>query len=149
MKLLILAVGNPVREDDAVAWRVADALAVEDPALELVRAQGLLPDLATRLADVAGVVFLDARDGGEPGTVTVERLTPAAEDSGLSHAMTPPALLALAERLHGRVPRAALVTISGARFDFGEELSEAVADAIPTAVRCVLRLADDWATELA
>lgn len=149
MKLAIVAIGNPVREDDAVAWRIAEALAQEDPELTVIRAPGLFPDLVAELEGLGGVIFVDARDGGEPGTVTVERLTPAAEAGGLSHAMSPPSLLALAERLHGRAPRAALVAVSGAHFDFGEELSEPVADAVPTAVRCILRLADDWIAESA
>jgi hydrogenase maturation protease len=113
----------------------------------VVRSEGLLPDLAARLADAGGVVFVDARDGGEPGTVTVERLFPAAGTGDAAAAMSPADLLALVERQHGHAPRAALVTVSGARFELGEGLSEPVADAVPTATRCVLRLADDWAAE--
>lgn len=147
MKVLVIAVGNPAREDDAVAWRVAEAIAADEPALAVVRSEGLLPDLAARLADAGGVVFVDARDGGEPGTVTVERLFPAAGTGDAAAAMSPADLLALVERQHGHAPRAALVTVSGARFELGEGLSEPVADAVPTATRCVLRLADDWAAE--
>jgi hydrogenase maturation protease len=147
LKVLVVAIGNPAREDDAVAWRVAEAVADDEPALAVVRSEGLRPDLAARLADAGGVIFVDARDAGEPGTVTVERLFPATAEGDAAAAMSPADLLALVERRHGHAPRAALVTVSGARFELGEGLSEPVADAVPTATRCVLRLADDWAAE--
>lgn len=97
--------------------------------------QQLGPELAEDVSRAEAVLFLDAREGGEPGAVRIEILSPAAEGPGLSHALSPRALLLCAQRLYGRAPRAALLTVTGERFGHGEELSPRVEAALPEAVR--------------
>jgi hypothetical protein len=54
-------------------------------------------------------------------------------------------VLLYAERLFGRVPRAAVVTIGGAAFDHGTELSSEALQAVPEAARKIRSLAGRWA----
>jgi len=50
-----------------------------------------------------------------------------------AHALTPDEILALARALHGRAPPAALVTVAGRDFSFGQALSAEVRAALPEA----------------
>lgn len=133
--MLVLACGNPLREDDGVAWALATAL--HGPGLDVRCVHQLGPELAEDVSRAEAVLFLDAREGGEPGMVSIEDLSPAAGGPGLSHALSPRALLYCAERLYGRAPRAALLTVAGERFGHGEGLSAKVEAALPEAIqRC-------------
>lgn len=131
--MLVLACGNPLREDDGAAWRVAAALC--GSGFDMRCLQQLGPELAEDVSRAEEVLFLDAREGGEPGAVRIEALSRAAEGPGLSHALSPGALLLCAERLYGRAPRAALLTLTGERFGHGEGLSPTVQAALPEAIR--------------
>jgi hydrogenase maturation protease len=93
----------------------------------------LLPEHADAVAGARGVLFLDAAVAGPPGEVRTTRLQPAGEAGPLLHALTPGDVLALARALHGRVPPAALVTVAGRDFAFGESLSPEVEAALPDA----------------
>lgn len=126
--MLVLACGNPLRQDDGAAWELAAAL--HGPGLDVRRVHQLGPELAEDVSRADSVLFLDAREGGEPGEVRIEDLSPAAEGPGLSHAFSPRALLLCAERLYGRAPRAALLTVAGERFGHGEGLSPRVEAAV-------------------
>jgi hydrogenase maturation protease len=148
--IAVVAYGNPLRGDDGVAWRVAERLEhAGDPVVPLTLQQ-LTPELALVLCQADGVVFVDADARGTPGAVRVAELR--AEEGGaagarLGHDLTPEALLALARGLYGARPRAALVTISGERFEHGETLSPAVRRAVPRAMRAIRRLAREWLLE--
>lgn len=148
--VLVIAWGNPLREDDAVAWYVLDALRQLQPrrslpALHLRHAQQLTPEMAECVSRAQGVVFVDARRDGSPGEVRCEAITPSAGSNPLAHSLSPQALLLLAEQLYGRAPRAVVVSIAGERFGLGEDLSPAVRRAVPRAVRSVIRQARRWA----
>jgi len=134
---LVIAFGNPLRQDDSVGWAVAEAL-MGRPGVELRRVHQLLPELAEPLSRATDVVFIDARRGVPSGEVRRERLAPASTTWTGTHSLGPEALLGLSLRHYGRAPEAVLVSIGGARFGFGEDLSPEVRDAIPQAVSCVL-----------
>lgn len=148
--VLVIAWGNPLREDDAVAWHVLAGLrALESrpglPLLELHRCQQLAPEMADRVSRAPGVVFVDTRRDGPPGEVRCEEIVPEARSNPLDHSLSPQALLVVAEQLFGRAPRAVVLTIAGQRFGIGEALSPAVRRALPRAVRAVVRQAKAWA----
>jgi hydrogenase maturation protease len=141
---LVIAIGNPLRSDDGLAWRVADELRHDLGVLnaEIRAVHQLTPELAEPLAQVGLVVFIDAAARGEPGTLLCEELSAADESSGFSHALTPQSLLALAGRLYGKKPKAFLVSVAGKSFEHGESLSPEVQEALPallTRVRELLR----------
>jgi hydrogenase maturation protease len=151
--VLVIAWGNPLREDDGVAWHVLEGLRrlQPRPSLPLLRlrhAHQLTPELAEPVSHAAGVVFVDARRQGAPGQVLTEPVSAAPAPGPFAHALSPQALLLYAESLYGRAPTAAVVSIAGERFGMGEGLSPAVQKAIPRAIRAVVRQARAWRSQI-
>jgi hydrogenase maturation protease len=130
---LVLAYGNPLRSDDGVGWRVARALS-DLPNVEVECVQQLVPELALRVADAEGVLFLDAEVGEPPGRVQVREILAREDDGGLGHVAGPDRLLGLARRLLGVAPPSQLLTVTAADLAFGSRLSVPVAAALPAAI---------------
>jgi hydrogenase maturation protease len=148
--VLVIAWGNPLREDDGVAWHVLEALRGLQPRpfippMRLRHAHQLAPEMAECVSRAAGVVFVDARRDGAPGEVRCEPVAPAAGANPLAHSVSPQTLLLYAESLFGRAPQAAVVSVTGERFGLGEGLSPVARRSVPRAVRAVVRLAKAWA----
>lgn len=133
MTVVAFALGNPLRADDGTGAALARGLAALVPGLEIVEAALLVPEHAEVVARARGVLFLDAAIAGPPGEVRAVPVAPAPELGALLHALTPEEVLALARALHGRAPPAALVTVAGRDFAFGEALSAEVEAALPVA----------------
>jgi hydrogenase maturation protease len=147
--ILVIAWGNPLREDDAVAWHVLEGLRSLQPRpslppMKLRHAHQLAPEMAECVSQARGVVFIDARRDGTPGEVRGEEIVPSPGSNPLAHSLSPQALLLYAEQLYGRAPKAVVLTISGERFGMGEELSPVVRRALPRAIRAVIRQARAW-----
>lgn len=125
-RTLVIAWGNPGRQDDGLGPAFARELEARCPAGVTVTSDYQLQvEDAADVAAYSRVVFVDAdRDGAEP--FWVRRLEAA--DNGLAfstHSVAPDAVLALARDFFGSEPEAWLVGIRGYEFDdFGEELSE-------------------------
>lgn len=148
--VLVIAWGNPLREDDGVAWHVLEGLRGLQPrpwlpAMHLRHAHQLTPEMAECISRATGVVFVDARRDGAPGEVRCEPVAPAAGANPLAHSVSPQTLLLYAESLYGRAPQAAVVSITGERFGMGEGLSPKVQRAVKWAIRAVVRQARAWA----
>lgn len=144
MPLLAIALGNTLRGDDGAGAAVGRALAVALPGLELVETLELLPEHAEAAAQADGLLLLDASATSAPGEVRVEPIVPAPARPAMVHALRPEELVGLARALYGRAPPAALVTIGGRAFDYGERLAPEVAAAVPEACR----RARDWARDV-
>jgi hydrogenase maturation protease len=151
---LAIGYGNTLRGDDAVGRRVVDALeASRDDFdflakhLECVFVECLTPELAEPVSASSGVIFVDAREGGVPGDVRLEDVVEAHGGMASSHGLEPAVLLGIAGRLHGRRPRAVLLTVAGESFELSEDLSAAVAGAIPEVVRLVHERILAWTAE--
>jgi hydrogenase maturation protease len=58
---LIIAYGNPLRNDDGLAWSVADALErkLGPASVEIVRLQQLAPELAEKVCRFQTIIFID------------------------------------------------------------------------------------------
>jgi hydrogenase maturation protease len=131
--ILAFALGNPLRGDDAAGSAIARGLDALLPGLEVIETAELLPEHAEAAAGAEGVLFLDAAVSGAPGEVRSALVTPRASRATMLHAFLPQEILGLARALHGRAPPAALVTIAGKSFAFGEPLSPEVEAALPAA----------------
>ncbi len=147
--VLVIAWGDPRREDDGVAWHVVEGLRTlrprrGRPALHLRHAHQLGPEMAECVSRAAGVVFVDCCRDGVPGQVRREPVTPGAGWNPLARSLSPQGLLLYAEALHGRAPQAVVVSVGGERFGVGGQLSPAVRRAIPRAIRTIVRLAREW-----
>ena len=135
-RTLILACGNPLRGDDAVALQLARLLRdqLAGPQVTIHTSQQWTPELAEPLSRCDLAIFLDASARFSPGFVHCESVRP---HSGEAHAVitpscTPSLLLRLSHQLYNRVPeRAFLLTIGAQSFAFSYSLSSPVQRAIP------------------
>lgn len=144
-RILIVAYGNPLRSDDGVAWRAADALEgnLPKPDVEVLRLHQLGPELADTASRSECVIFIDAASepSSLPGEIRVEQVPLVPIDpeaaSRFSHVLSPQAVMTLAESLYGAKPKAILVTVTGASFEHGESLSPPVQAALPVVTQRV------------
>jgi hydrogenase maturation protease len=145
-RLLVIGYGSPLRQDDAAGWLVATALAERwrgvDGIAVLVDVQPL-PEWADALAAAELAFFVDAcpSDANGADVVVVSALEPS-RDAGPpdGHAAGPQTLLALAEALYGRRPRAHLVSVPGRCFDVSDRPTEDTAGGVAEAIALLDRL---------
>lgn len=128
--LLVLAVGNPSRGDDALGpmllQRLAQCGVEADGGVELLADFQLQIEHALDLQGRSAVLFVDAARPGvlAPGTgVSLSPLYPAPCRTPLSHALPPQAVMGVAAQMLAQVPPASLLAIEGARFELGQGLS--------------------------
>jgi hydrogenase maturation protease len=152
-RTLVLGLGNPILGDDGVGLRVVERLGVSGAlgsagGVDVVaRCVGGL-DLLFSVVGYDDLIVVDARQlpGGEAGAVEIireEEMGQVHLDLVRDHWLNLPTSLELGRRLRWRVPgrvRAVIVDVGDGGFDFGEELSEAVAQSVPVAVEAVLTL---------
>ncbi|HYW65879.1 MAG TPA: hydrogenase maturation protease [Candidatus Dormibacteraeota bacterium] len=141
IRALILACGNSLRGDDAVALHVARELrsGLCEPETEIHSSTQWTPELAESISQTDVVIFVDASAVLSPGAVQVRKISPIPDAPGsLSHRSSPAGLLALAQHLYKTIPsRAFLITIGAQSLELSEELSEPVRLAIPEAIDCI------------
>jgi hydrogenase maturation protease len=142
-RVLIVCYGNPLRCDDALGWRAAEELEkqVFGPEIEVLACHQLTIDLASTISTADAVFFIDATRDGEPGELTCNPVSPANMTAGLTHSLTPAAVLSLSAQLYGAVPRAFEFTVCGECFDHGEKLSARVESRLPQLTAIVTRAA--------
>jgi len=128
-RVLIIGYGNPLRGDDGFGWHAAQRLRelLHDPGIEILTVQQLTPELMEPISRAAKVIFLDAAATGEPGHLSVTPVdSTAAGSASFTHFATPGALLAGARALYGSAPEGLMISVAGADFNLGAELSEPV-----------------------
>ncbi len=146
---LVIACGNPMRGDDGIGPVVASRVkarlnARANKRHRFVITHQPLPELALDLAQAKRAILIDARvaDGEPAGVVRVDEVmaerrlgntgTPTrGTQAGLTHHWTLPRLLAVADALYGRAPRAYAVSVSAQNFDHGDTLTPAITAAVP------------------
>jgi len=148
VKVLVVGVGNPGRRDDGLGGALVDRINVEKKGGQapISREIGACPlsikaewkcqlniEDAQAVQDADLVVFADATTEGEE-PATLEEIAPAAQIAVTTHAMAPASVLALAEELYGRAPKAYLLAIRGYDFDIGETLSPQAAANLESAL---------------
>lgn len=145
--ILILAIGNESRGDDALAplllRRLAEAgLGEQVEALEDFQLQ------VEHVADLAGrnaVLFIDA-DAACAAPLHFSPAVAAHDNSYTSHAMTPFALLHAYRQVYGAdAPPCFLLRIRGYAFELGAGLSDAAADHLEHAAAKAREWLDDVA----
>jgi hydrogenase maturation protease len=149
---LIIGIGNPLRSDDGLGWAVAEQLAQDyDMGCDIYTVHQLTPELAQWMAAVNLVVMIDASHEGEPGDLHIRPLSlPAHPGAVGTHYTTPEELAALTAVVYGHCPPVVVITMTGANFSIGEQLSLIIAQRIPfvsAAVRqvCTHGLSCDFA----
>jgi hydrogenase maturation protease len=128
--VLVIAIGNPSRGDDAIgphlAQRLEDWLAREGIAdVEVLTDMQLNVEHALDLEGRERVLIIDAAASGvAPYACTPVRPSPEASHS--THSVSPAAMLQVYRGLGlPRMPRTVLLAVRGASFELGEALSPA------------------------
>jgi hydrogenase maturation protease len=146
---LVIGIGNPLRSDDGVAWRL-----VEEVDGRCV--QQLTPELAAELVAVERVLFVDAwlaprqqavpqllsvvaceAPGDAPGAVAAG--TGPRQELALSHHLDPAGLLGMAELLFSARPAAWQLLVPAFSLAHGTTLSPPLAARLPAARRLLRR----------
>jgi hydrogenase maturation protease len=137
---LIIGYGNPLRSDDALGWHASRLLAgvLKGADVEVITCHQLTPELAEPLSRCQRAVFIDADAQGEPGEIhcRIARFQ-ASTSATFTHNSTPSGLLASARQLYGHRPKAIIITVTAASFEFGDALSPVIAAALPKVVEMV------------
>lgn len=140
MRVLVIGYGNPSRRDDGVGWYVAARVRERGlPGVEVLTAHQLEVEHAETIAGFDDVIFVDAAAVGEPGTLSTKKLLPRVEPHAITHYLTPEDVLGLCLALFGTQPRGLLLSIAGAAFDFGEDLSPAALAGAECAIEFIIR----------
>jgi hydrogenase maturation protease len=160
MKTLVIGLGNPILGDDGVGWVVAEQIrkSLTDRPMSTVDLQTVEVDCASlgglslmeRLTDSERVILIDSIFTGRKKIGTVSQFTlsdipdltaghsASAHDTSLRNALN------VGRSMHIDLPEDGNVFIvaieAEAVYDFSEELSPAVAEAVPIAVNAVLDL---------
>ena len=127
--LLVFAVGNESRGDDALAPLLVRQLQAEGISdhVEVIEDYQLQVEHATDLFGRKAVLFVDA-DMACDAPYHLSKITAARDDSYTSHAMTPSALLHTYRQVYGsEAPASFLLRIRGYGFELGERLSDEAA----------------------
>lgn len=139
MHTLIIGIGNPLRSDDGLGWAVAQQLSQdEDMDSDIHMVHQLTPELAQWMAEARLVIMIDASYEGEPGELHIRPVPLSAQPSAVgTHYTTPEELAALTTMIYGQCPPVAVITMTGAQFDLGEQLSPIIAQKIPSVCAAV------------
>jgi len=146
---LVLGLGNPILGDDAIGWRIAEALQklLQDPSTEVdfLDRGGL--SLMERLVGYDRAVLIDAISTGSHPVGTVSHFSleelpdPAAGHLACAHDTTLQTALELGRQLG--LPLPTLIEVIGVEarrdFEFNDRLSPEVEAALPEAVQAALR----------
>jgi len=143
-RILIIAYGNPLRCDDGIAWRAADALEGKFPEseVEILHLHQLAPEVADKVRQRELVLFVDAAcvddiENKRPGEIRiceVSAVETRERPDHFSHVYSPAKVLGMACELYQAAPKAFVITIAGENFDHGGSLSLEVRAALPTLV---------------
>lgn len=140
--LLVLAIGNPSRGDDALGPLFLDRIQAEAELADEIAAGRveLVTDFQLQIEhalDLRGrrlVVFVDASVRAE-APFTFTRVEPQRDASAWTHAMSPAAVLDTYRAIVGEPPESWVLAIRGERFELGEGLSPAAAQNLDAALR--------------
>lgn len=137
---LILACGNPLREDDGVGPWLAQWAAERfstEPRVHVLSCRQWTPELADDLAGASSVVFIDCSVASPAGKVTLLPVAPAADArTPTNHHLDAALLLALTQQIYNALPHTSwLLTVGAGSVEFREGLSDAVRPALPEACR--------------
>lgn len=167
MKTIIIGLGNPILSDDGVGWKVAEKISDQLPALskvegsvapkgDVVSDQSVVVECASlgglslmeRMVGFERAILIDAMETaqypvGSVRTFALEALTnPSLGHSASAHDTSLLTALETGRRMGLAVPREVqVVAIEAAQvYDFSEELSPAVAEAVPMAATAVFQI---------
>lgn len=126
---LLIGIGNRLRGDDGAGYRLAEALSLDPPkSVQVIATQQLTMELSATLAASQRVLFVDATLDPERccrwSAPCLEAMdVTALQAVGLSHQLTPEALLAATDALYHCAPKAWQLLLPGLNWGHGDALS--------------------------
>lgn len=164
MKVVVVGLGNPILGDDGVGWQVAEAVRAALPTAMPAAGTSIVPEvevdylalgglsLMERLIGYERAIIIDAiqTKEGQVGEVYCFEM-PALPDFSAGHTTAAhdtslPTALKIGRAMGAALPaRIDIVAIEAERvYDFSEELTPAVAAAVPQAAAAVLTILGEW-----
>jgi hydrogenase maturation protease len=142
--VLVLAVGNPSRGDDALGPLAAQRLAeLALPGVEVLTDFQLQVEHALDLLGRREVIFVDAAASGE-APFELRPLAPAADACHTTHSLSPAAVLDAYRRLTGaEPPPSRLLAICGHDFELGAPPSAAASANLEAALAALTQVVRD------
>lgn len=144
--LVVFAVGNPSRGDDALGPQLAARFAAEMQAAGRVAEFELIEDFQLQIEhalDLQGralALFVDAGTG-TPAPYSFRPIMPAPAGGHTTHALTPAAVLQVFRQIHGNEPAPAfLLCVRGESFELGEALTSAAEEHLEAALALLREL---------
>jgi hydrogenase maturation protease len=139
--LLVIGYGNPLRGDDGVGPKVAEAIEeLHLPGVDTLSCHQLSPEHAEPVSRARTVIFVDAAVDA-PNDVQLRQLEPNESSQLMAHAADPRTMLALARDVFGHCPEAWWLTIPAVKLDFGENLSPLARQGYEAALKHIRALA--------
>lgn len=143
--MLIAALGNEYRGDDGVAMAIVREVARKAGGAVQAAVIADPLDLIGRWDDAHAAVLVDAARSADPvGTVHVldeaAILATPSDWSVSSHSLGVSSAVRLARTLRSGPKSVYLLAVTGGSFGYGDQLSPAVTEAVPGAVRDVLEI---------
>ena len=154
MKTLVIGLGNPILGDDGVGWKIVEKISdqlsvISDQSsieLDCVSLGGL--SLMERMIGFQRAILVDSMETGQgpAGSVRVYKLeelpNPSAGHSASAHDTSLITALDTAKAMGLPIPESVEIVAIEAKnvYDFSEELSPAVAEAVPLAAQAVINL---------
>jgi hydrogenase maturation protease len=129
-QVLVIGMGNPLRQDDGAGPQTIDRLRrlLPDAPVNFLTVHQLTPDLAQPVSGSDLTFFIDASAGDKAGRVQIRRIYPAEYAVLRSfHSLTPETLLSMAAILYNQRPKSFLCTVGGASFTAGHEMTTGIA----------------------
>ncbi len=155
---LIIAYGNPDRQDDGAGWFVLQQTAQKSGSSisgynddfyanlgnnpDFFFSLQLTPEMSDLIKDYDEVCFVDASVGKTSNELEIQTLIPGYQFSPLSHHMSPQSLLDITKTVTNRCPVSYLLTIPGREFGFSNRLSDQAKSASDAAITWLLQWLD-------
>jgi hydrogenase maturation protease len=138
--LLVIGYGNPLRCDDGVGPKVAEAVeALQLSGVHTLVCQQLSPEHAEPISRARVVVFVDAAMDALKETELL-KLEPGETSQLMAHAADPRTMLALARDVFGHAPEAWWLTIPAVKLGFGTDFSPATQRGFEVALKKIREL---------
>ena len=138
-RVLLLAYGNPAREDDGLGPAAAEV--IEELNLNNLTVDSdyqLTVEDAATVAEHDTVVFVDASLDCE-GPFTFKEVAPSLDESFSTHSVQPETVVGMAKQLFGAIPEAYILGIRGYSFDmFKEEMTKKAVENMGKAISFLL-----------
>lgn len=138
-KNLLIGIGNIARSDDGLGWLFAQK--TEKELLERVDVEyrhQLQVEDAGVISEYDRVFFVDASTLVMEEGFSIEQMASTEKKILSSHALSPAAVISLAETLYRHKPVAFVIAISGYNWGFGSQLSIAANENIEKAYKSFL-----------